>query len=65
MIENNYLLDLEGRKKDNAISKLENDEVRYRITSEDNTNYMLTCDYDTQRVNLEIKKGVVFSASLG
>jgi len=60
-----FLLNLEGRGKDDVISKIESVGLGYRITREDSTNYMITCDFDMQRINLEIDKGVVVSAELG
>jgi len=65
MSKENYLLDLIGRSKLNAMSKLECDEHIYRITKEDDTNYIITDDLNFDRVNLKIKDGVVVSAKRG
>lgn len=64
-MNNNYLIDLEGRSEENAVSKILTDGFDYRITRRDGVNYMITCDFDMERVNLEIDKNIVTSASLG
>lgn len=64
VISENYLLDLIGRSKENAISKLASDEFLYRVTREGSTHYMITCDFDPQRVNLEIENDVVVTAEV-
>lgn len=60
-----YLVDLEGRSKNNAISKLTLDGYDYRIVREDNTNYMITCDFNLHRINLEIEDDIVVIAGIG
>jgi hypothetical protein len=65
VITDNYLRDLEGRSEENAVTKILTDGFDYRITRVDQTNYMVTCDFDTERINLEIDLGVVSSGSMG
>lgn len=64
-MNNNYLLDIEGRTEENAVSKILSDGFDYRVTRRDGVNYMITCDFDMARVNLEIDNHIVTTASLG
>jgi len=65
MITDNYLLDLIGRSKENAISKIEYDEFVYRIIKEDGIYYMMTMDHKPNRINLEIENDIIISANFG
>jgi len=55
----------EGLKTSAAIAKAEAANVTWRITREDDEDFMVTLDYDPERVNFEIDDGRVTTASFG
>ena len=64
-IEENYLLDLYGRSKQNAISKIQEDDFSWRIVKEDAISYVMTNDLKVDRINLIIMNNIVVDASRG
>lgn len=54
-----------GKKSSELITQLESQGIRVRVASEDGESYMLTCDYNPRRVNLNIEKGIVIAAFEG
>ncbi len=62
MFEINTIL---GLDKDEAVKLLDEAKVRYRVFSVEGKSEMLTCDYDTTRVNLNIVDGKVSSYNMG
>ena len=55
----------EGLSKSAAIAKAEAADVTWRITREDDESFMVTLDYNPDRVNFEIDDGRVTTASFG
>lgn len=62
MLNNN---DLIGLSEEEAISKLENEKIRYRIVSRDHKPFVLTYDYAPKRVNLAIVDNKVIAIGNG
>lgn len=54
-----------GMTEADAIAKIETAGFVYRIMERDGVNFMGTCDYRTDRVNLSITEGVVTHADVG
>ncbi len=54
-----------GLEKSNVTSLLEKEEIRFRITREDNTDYFVTMELDPMRVNLEFDKNKLTSYRFG
>ena len=50
---------LVGATIEEATAELEKDGWQIRICSEDGEQYMLTCDYRTDRVNLDLVSGKI------
>lgn len=55
----------EGLTAEDAEAKAETDGVEYRVVREDDTDFEVTMDARTDRVNVEIDDGVVTSATVG
>ena len=55
----------EGLSKQAAIAKADAADVTWRITREDDEVFMVTQDFDPERVNFEIDDGRVTTASFG
>lgn len=45
--------------KEKAIDILEKDEVNYRVVKEDDKDFVISSDLKSDRLNLEIKEGIV------
>lgn len=61
-------LDLEylvGKTKSEVQELSEKNGYSFRITGENDINYMITCDFRTDRINVKIKNNIVIEASLG
>lgn len=54
-----------GKNKDDAQKIVENYGYSFRITSENGNDYMITCDFRTDRVNVKIEDDLIISAELG
>ncbi len=54
-----------GLDKDEAVKLLDGAGKKYRVFSEDGNSNLLTCDYDIERVNLNIVGGKVSSYNMG
>lgn len=37
----------------------------YRIVKRDNTNYIITCDFHLDRLNIEIENGIITAVNYG
>jgi len=54
-LENNLL----GKSKEEVQKYLNDEKLEYRIMREDNVNYMGTCDYNPDRLNLNFEKNIL------
>ena len=52
-----------GKTEEEAVKMLRDRE--YRITRQDKTKYVLTCDYDIDRFNLQTDNGIVTEVTFG
>lgn len=60
------LADIIGKSKEDAIEAILNSDAdTFRIAIEDNMEYILTQDHDSNRVNLSIENGIVSNANIG
>jgi hypothetical protein len=57
--------DLVGKTKVEAIKLLQKDNIKHRIIKEDGTNFMVTMDFQLNRYNLSIEKGIVTEVRIG
>lgn len=65
MIANQAIREVIGLPEDQAIQLLENNQIKSRVTRRNNQSYVLTMDFNPERVNLIIKDGIVTGANLG
>jgi len=64
-ITKDYLNSLIGKTKEDAIKICIDDKYNYRIIREDDTNYMVTCDFQFYRINFEIDNNLISDATIG
>lgn len=64
-ITKDYLNNLIGKTKEEAVNICKNDDYIYRIEREDDTHYIVTCDFRFYRINLEIDNDIVTEATVG
>jgi hypothetical protein len=58
-------MNLIGITKDDAIKICKNYDYEYRIVHEDGKDYMITCDFNFNRVNLTIINNIIIEADIG
>ena len=54
-----------GKTEEEGIEILEENSIDYRVVRKDLTNYIITCDFIPERVNIEIDNDVITSYSKG
>ena len=54
-----------GMYIDDAERLFKNNSIDYRITYEEDKFYIITCDYNPERLNLSVKNNVIESISFG
>lgn len=64
-IKDEFKDSLIGLSKEDAINECEENNITYRVTRIDNTNYAITCDLRFDRINIEIDKDIVSSVDVG
>ncbi len=57
--------ELIGKTEEEARKFCEENKFKFRIVKKDGQNFLGTCDYCLDRVNVEIKDGIVTGARLG
>lgn len=53
------------KNKSDAKKIVEDNGYVFRITSENSNDYIITCDFRTDRVNVKIENDLIISAELG
>lgn len=56
---------LVGLKKEEALKLIAENELKWRITAEDGMFFVITRDFKSNRINLEIKDDIIISAEIG
>lgn len=51
--------------KEEVIEILELDKINYRFTREDDKGFAVTCDFDSDRLNLEVDNGLITKVDIG
>lgn len=64
-MDKDFLQKLIGKEEKEAIKLIEDNNYKSRIVSRDGNHYIVTKDYKTDRINLDIDLGVVTYASFG
>jgi len=59
------IYELADKPKTVVVDFLKDRDVSFRITKEDDQSFILTRDFNPDRINLEIKKGLVKNVYLG
>lgn len=54
-----------GKPKSEAKKMIEDNGYVFRITSEDGNNYIVTCDFRMDRINIEINDDIIINAYFG
>lgn len=61
-LELEYLI---GKNKHDVQKIVEYHGYSFRITSENGNDYMITCDFNPERVNVKIQNDLIIDADLG
>jgi hypothetical protein len=64
-MEKELLEILIGIPKEDAFKLCKENNVIYRVTKEDSTNYIVTMDLRSDRISLEINNGIISNCYLG
>lgn len=54
-----------GKNKSEAKKIVEDNSYVFRITSENGNDYMITCDFRMDRINVEINDDIIINAYFG
>jgi len=54
-----------GKNKSDAKKMVEDNDYAFRITSENGNDFMITCDFRMDRINVEIKEDIIINADFG
>jgi hypothetical protein len=54
-----------GKTIEEAGKELSSSGIPWRVSAQDNRPMLLTCDYNSSRVNLQVQNGIVKNVELG